>query len=722
MPVSLAWKAARAALLTLLTATLIAGGGACSASKEPTRGELIIAFQTDLSVPKDIRSLVVSIYSEGQRIYFQEFPLAPDGRFYLPATLAVVEGKRPNVPVTLRVTGLDSARKARVIRQAISTVPKARLSLLHMPLQWLCLDKDIVESTDVDATRIFNDECTADGKTCLSGECKPAEVDPLTLPEYAGELVFGGVPFPGLSGGVCLDVLGCFAQGAEVVPDASCRVQLPSAAEDNVNIGLVLPPGGPGICGGQACIVALDRDDLVGWRLQDGRAQLPPAICERLGKDIQAVALTTHCAAKTTQTPICGPWTNIAGEFALDAAPPTALDGGTEAGEDLCRNESDGDYCEWDIGASGQRVLSCVGGMTQSATDCAPGTCNPGSGKAFCESSDASPDAGPDAEAGPPDPCAGQSDGFHCAIFFGGNLKDRLQCQNGKTINPGQTNCTDLCSQGACVQQTLGAACNSDTECAPLKCMTTKPAGFQLSSGAAPEGGVCTLPCSTTADECAQLPAGATCKDFGAGQLYCLQGCNPADTQKCAGRADMACGLTTHEFNKLSQFACLPVCSKDSLCGAAPDGGSYSCSFATRLCEQSAPSMPTFGADCSSAACSNSSCSSFKHSEGGTLQSCSASCHLGLLNACGAIVPTSSGAACLWPEDPANNQTGSAGRCMELCTCFGNPCSHPGYECQQFGSFIDSGVSAFLSGQGWDGYCGPDVDPFGIPTSSCPPG
>lgn len=167
---SLPWKAARAALLTLLTVALIASGGACSANKEPPkRGELITAFQTDLSVPKDIRSLVVSIYSEGQRIFFQEFPLAPDGRFYLPTTLAVVEGKRRIVPVTLRVTGLDSARKARVIRQAISTVPKARLSLLHMPLQWLCLDKDIVESTDVDATRIFNDECTADGKTCLSG-------------------------------------------------------------------------------------------------------------------------------------------------------------------------------------------------------------------------------------------------------------------------------------------------------------------------------------------------------------------------------------------------------------------------------------------------------------------------------------------------------------------------------------------------------------------------
>jgi hypothetical protein len=637
---------------------------------------LIIAFQTDLSVPKDILALVVSIYSEGQRIYFREFPLAPDGRFYLPATLAVVEGERANVPVTLRVTGLDAARNARVIRQAISTVPKARLSLLHMPLQWLCMDKKIVETSDIDATPIYDDECTASGQTCLSGECKPAEIDPLTLPEYSGNLVFGGVSLPGLAGGVCLDVLGCFAQGAEIVPDAACSVALPSGSDENVNIGLVLPPGGPGICGGQACIVALDRDDQVGWRAQGGRVQLPPAICDRLGKDIKAVALTSACATKTTQTPICGPWTSIVGEFALDAAAPTALDGGLEA----------------------------------STGDASP---DADSGPA---------DSGPDAEAGPPDPCTGQTDGFHCAAAFGGNLKDRLQCAGGKTINPGQTNCADFCSQGNCVPQTLGAACTQDSQCAPLKCMTTNAAGFQLTSGAAPEGGVCTLPCSASSDVCAQLQAGATCKDFGASELFCLQGCNPADSQKCGGRSNMACGLTTDAFSKASQFACLPVCSKDSLCGAAPDGGSYACSFQSRLCEATSPVTPSFGMDCSGGACTGATCSSFKEAEGGTSQSCSAACHLGLLNACGPVVPTSSGAACLWPEEPANNQTGSAGRCMELCTCFGNPCSHPGYQCQQFGSFIDAGVTSFLTAQGWSGYCGPAIDPFGAPTTSCPPG
>ena len=128
----------------------------------------------------------------------------------------------------------------------------------------------------------------------------PDEIDVSTLADYAGELVFGGVGAPGLAGGQCLDVLGCFAKGATVAPDGNCSVALPGGSEENANVGLVMPLNGQGICGTEACIVALERDDLLGWKFENGRAVLPKAVCDRLGKDIDALAVTGACVTKTT--------------------------------------------------------------------------------------------------------------------------------------------------------------------------------------------------------------------------------------------------------------------------------------------------------------------------------------------------------------------------------------------------------------------------------------
>ncbi len=269
---------------------------------------------------------------------------------------------------------------------------------------------------------------------------------------------------------------------------------------------------------------------------------------------------------------------------------------------------------------------------------------------------------------------------------------------------------------------TLGKSCTTDSQCAPLKCFGTGPNAFKLANGAAPEGGVCTLPCSATADLCKDMPAGTGCHDFGGNQAFCMRGCSQPDPQKCGMRGDLACGGAQDVFTKTSKPMCLPACSKDASCGAAPEGGTYGCSFQSRLCEPAQLGTPTFGDDCSSTACTNSTCETFPGSEGGTEQSCAAPCHLANLGGCGPVVPTSSGAACLWPEDPANNQAGSQGRCMQLCTCFGFQCTHPGYQCQQFGSFIDSGVVTFLKNQGWDGWCGPSVEPLGGPANTCLPG
>ena len=134
----------------------------CSGEKEPRRGQVIVAFQTDLSIPKDIKLIVVSIYAGGTKRFHQTYPLNPDGTFSLPATLAIVEGEQKNQPITIRAVGLDSAGEPHVIRQAVTTVPNERIALLHMPLQFLCYQK-VDKGVDIDGTENYDDECTKKG-------------------------------------------------------------------------------------------------------------------------------------------------------------------------------------------------------------------------------------------------------------------------------------------------------------------------------------------------------------------------------------------------------------------------------------------------------------------------------------------------------------------------------------------------------------------------------
>jgi hypothetical protein len=389
---------------------------ACSGDEAPPRGQLIVAFQTDLSIPKDVQSIVISIYAGGSKVYHQRFPLAPNGKFNLPGTLAIVAGEKKNQPITVRVVGLDSADKAQVMRQAVSTVPTDRLALMHLPLQFLCIQK-VDQGVDIDGTEEYNDSCTGKEQSCIAGDCKPDEVDTATLPNYAGDLVFGGVNAPGLAGGQCVDVLSCFAGAASVVPDANCSIPLPSGGElpegpdssgppsdttattqgevdFQFNIGLALPPGGAGICDSARCIVALDNDALIGWRAENGRAMLPPAVCARLGSTIDDILVTENCVTKKTAFPTCGPWSNVTGGTAPN--PDAGGTGKDSAAEDYCRNSEPGTYCSWELLADiPDSVVECgASGMTN-LTPCNPGDQCTNDGQAQCTPGSAQlPDSG----------------------------------------------------------------------------------------------------------------------------------------------------------------------------------------------------------------------------------------------------------------------------------------------------------------------------------------
>jgi hypothetical protein len=727
----LGWAWGVALIALLLTAS-------CSGDKAPRRGELIVAFQTDLSIPKDINFLVVSIYAGGSKRYQSVFPLSPDGKFHLPATLAIIEGEQKNQAVTVRVTGLDKAQQPQVIRQAVSTVPKERIALMHMPIQFLCMQK-VTPSSDVDGTENYDDDCTSKEQTCISGECVPDEVDVNTLPTYAGDLVFGGVNFPGLAGGQCLDVLGCFAKGATVAPDQDCSVPLPGGSEENVNVGLVLPLGGKGICGTEACIVALERDDQLGWKFENGRAILPKKICERLGDDIDALAVTSACVTKTTAIPTCGPWTSIVGDFTTDAGAPAEGGSGEGGIDDPCANAEDGVYCNWEnvIGQGGELVRECKGGVTVQTTDCqATGEiCIDGgpSEFAYCGVlADGGVDGGKD--AGPPGPCAAKPDGYYC------DVSALVECKNQSTAlsTPCATGCTQSGGQSFCnvpnAPLELGRMCGSDGDCGGnLKCIKTTGG---LPSGGGVAYGLCTLACTPGQAACGAVKPGAGCHTLEPGASYCLEGCNPTDQLKCNARTyEMACASLLDQGTNTQKTMCLPACSNDIDCDSFTEGGPPGyCSLKTGLCQTSKAQAANIGASCTSGAnCTDSICSKFTWGPSGTTtDSCSAGCSLG--NFCQfdplSQTPPMMAGACLWPADPANPTFGNLGQCMELCGCQfsgSTVCSNPAFQCN---SLTDSSTPTWVqkampgfgealgSGHQAEGYCGPPFAPDGTPITN----
>src|SRR5205085_2877762 len=106
---------------------------ACSTKVTPPPGQIVLAVQTDMSLPKDIDRIRIQVLIYGRPQYDQEFEAGPGG-VKIPATLSIVAGKDPTAPVTIRVIARQGA-KSRVLREAITTVPPDRAAVLKMPVQ-----------------------------------------------------------------------------------------------------------------------------------------------------------------------------------------------------------------------------------------------------------------------------------------------------------------------------------------------------------------------------------------------------------------------------------------------------------------------------------------------------------------------------------------------------------------------------------------------------------
>lgn len=359
----------------------------CSGKEAPAKGQLMIAVQTDMSIPKDVDTIRVEVTADGDMLFGNSYDVGPSG-LRIPATLAVVAGEGKSRPIRIRVMARQ-AGKLRTLREAVTTVPQDRMATLRMPIQWLCdgqakeLSPGQVEST-----------CPA-GENCVAGSCKPVAIDSASLESYTPQAIFGGGS--GAGDGKCFDTVPCFAKGALVAVEMStCSIAKP-AAGTGVNVALVMPAGSAGICGAATCLIPLDANAETGWREEAGRLVLPPAVCERLNAGaVTSVTVTTSCETKTERTPTCGPWSSV----------------------NASSGEPDGGAGGWGGTGGGGGTGGTGGGWT-----CTPGTPEPGAmdipGNGKDDDCDGTTDNGPPADCDSAIPQLDDNDPMNAARALG---------------------------------------------------------------------------------------------------------------------------------------------------------------------------------------------------------------------------------------------------------------------------------------------------------------
>ncbi|MCA9623335.1 MAG: hypothetical protein KC731_30150 [Myxococcales bacterium] len=296
--------------LTALLALLATG---CT---EDPIGQLVVAVQTDVHLPKDIDTIRIEVTSEGVPKFRNDYERlgTEEAPFLLPGTITLVASDNPGDVVRTIVSGRTggSEGKLRMVREVVTTVPEGRSATLQLPLQYLCDDQVKIEDGEA------RDDCP-EGQTCLAGTCADEALDASTLPDYAPEDVY--------TEGLCLDVAVCFNTATVVELDPSdCSLAAPGGT-----VNFALQTEGDGICGAIGCFVALDAESALGWQTRDdGRIQMPPAVCTQIdeGRIVNVVAapVTDVCPFKEVRVPTCGPW-SAAGSGELLTGPITLAGG-----------------------------------------------------------------------------------------------------------------------------------------------------------------------------------------------------------------------------------------------------------------------------------------------------------------------------------------------------------------------------------------------------------
>ncbi|HSN99927.1 MAG TPA: hypothetical protein VLS89_16645, partial [Candidatus Nanopelagicales bacterium] len=308
--------------LFALCAAMSAGG--CSGSK----GQLMLVFQTDMSLPKDVDAIRLLVTLEGAVVFDETYTrLGTEEGIRLPATLGFLTPDDPSQALSLRVIATRGGEdRPVVLREVVTTVPEARTATLRVPIQFLCYGQaEVVRDANGNVEKgpddrpVVRSSC-GEGKTCIDGACvEPPVIAPEELPDYEPAEVFGGGSGDG--DGLCFDTVRCFegwvSAGVYIGPGADglpqCQADIPAGLTANLNVALLTQGGG--ICGQASCYVPLDAGSDGGFRAEGASIRLPSAVCERaaagklLGLAVaQAQEGEGTCQQKTSGLPTCGAW------------------------------------------------------------------------------------------------------------------------------------------------------------------------------------------------------------------------------------------------------------------------------------------------------------------------------------------------------------------------------------------------------------------------------
>ncbi|MGH7436593.1 MAG: hypothetical protein ACRENE_13045, partial [Polyangiaceae bacterium] len=440
---------------------------------------VIIAIDSDVSLPKDVDTVRLEVYQGGPGgtlVWGNNYSVPGDQ--HLPATLAVQAGSS-NV-IDVRVIGVHGA-DVKVLREAVTTVPTDKQVTLRMPVAWLCYGSAQMVNGVIQST------CPS-GQTCVAGECQTATVPVSTLAVYKPADVFGGAMAPGASG-ACFDTVGCFAKGYVPLIDTDatsptyCTVT-PPAGGVGINFGVVTSAGqGVGICGTDACYIPVD-DSIEGWQPQtNGKVQLPKIICDRLNKKtIDSVVATGACETKTASIPTCGAWSSVTSmpgtvdASAPEGAVPVEASVADDAAAEAMPEASAPDVS---VGADSgpPQLISCPNvwvGIDTSA-------CDPRSPYIGCPNGTACGLITPNATG-----CVPSN-----PLLDGGSGGQNWPC----SISPGCTDGTACAGSPTNTQSTCGVFCCSGQDCATLtgnsglRCVTVQAPVPPSDGGTASDGG-----------------------------------------------------------------------------------------------------------------------------------------------------------------------------------------------------------------------------------------
>jgi sugar lactone lactonase YvrE len=581
----------------------------CRDDAAPTGG-IMIVVETDLGVPKDLDRVDLIVTRRGATLRSDQITLSPAK--LLPTNIELRADREGGAPVTIQAVGRKDGR-ARIVREAVTTIPAARLATLHMPLNYLC-DATAVEAKPGEVTST----CAA-GLTCVQGVCAPSAVSEESLPTFAPSTP---APANAATDTSCFDVTKCFATANELPLDLSdCSIETPQGATAaKLTLALKEPLTAAGICDGAACWVVLDQE---GWipvgagATLGARIQLPPGVCiaRTQGKPF-ALAASTTCTAKTAQRELCPVW-----------SPPKTIEGDvghacTGPSDESCdncgrrsRTCSNGDWSPWG---------PCIG-----AGPCTPkatGTCGGGSGARTCGDTCQWNACSSACTGTTPDTRACGNCGTQTRACAGGTWSDWSVCTQGEcaptttrscATGPGVQTCTDACRWGDCAaafcpgpaSQPCGTRCGSQTRscvdgtwsdwsttcigegaCVPLTTQPCVGGGVQT----------CGPDCAWAACPPAECPGSPTqpCGHCGTQSRTCDAGtgvwsdwgpctnegvCAPGASQDCGGGSTRTCNAATCQW---SACTVAPVCIQGVAGGNPNEITPYDCTTSSNYWDQ----------------------------------------------------------------------------------------------------------------------------------------